>query len=359
MKSILIIKQGVFGGTDRILSDFFSWCQSENYNATIVKQAEINDNFICEIDYDYIVLPTSAIFTLKYLGGESKVLIWSMGHDAVEAAFYNSEIKKPIYNLVFRGLYSLFDIISRDNRIFAFTDEVAVNHAGREVKREVILPIPIDIPKSNEYEFNGSKSFYWLGRVDRDFKVWTLLEILNNLENVKFNGVFNIIGDGDGSSLIDCDNYSFKIVRHGNLPYIEMEEHLRTNASLVFAMGTSALEGSKLGVPTILVNPLRQGEINFDSRWVFDSIGFSLGEFKFANVIPEQPKFGLLRLIDEFNNNPKMLSLKSYEYSNNFSREKVYSDLMFNFDKFDKLSSIRIKVLIHYLTKKLKSYKQL
>ncbi|WP_261885144.1 hypothetical protein [Vibrio pomeroyi] len=358
MKSILIITQGFFGGTDRILSDFFSWCQNEGYNATIVQQDEIKNSPIGKENYDYIVLPTSAIFTLKYLFGDAKVLIWSMGHDAIEAAFYNREIKNPIYNLVFRGLYTLFDKISRGNRVFAFTDEVAVNHARREVGREIILPIPIDIPPKNEYEYNATKSFYWLGRVDRDFKVWTLLEILNNLEKHEFNGVFNIIGGGDGVSLIDSDNYSFKIVRHGNLPYDVMEEYLKINASLVFAMGTSALEGSKLGVPTILVNPLRQGERNFDSRWVFDSIGFSLGEFKLSNVMPEQPKFGLQTLIDEFNNNPQVLSSKSYEYSNNFSREKVYSDLMSNFEKFDKLSSIKVQVLIHYLTKKLKSYKK-
>ena len=357
MKSILIIKQGIFGGTDRILSDFFSWCENENYNVSIVKQDEIKSKPICEEDYDYIVLPTSAIFTLKYLNGEAKVLIWSMGHDAVEAAFYNSKIKNPIYNLVFKSLYYLFDVISRKNKIFAFTDEVAVNHAGREISQEIILPIPMNIPKSNEYEYNDSKSFYWLGRVDRDFKVWTLLEILDDLEKNEFVGVFNIIGDGNGMSLIDSSNYSFKIIQHGNMYYDEMERQLRNNASLVFAMGTSALEGSKLGVPTILVNPLRQGEKNFDSRWIFDSVGYSLGEFKFSNVIPEQPKSSFRTLIDEFNNTPQILSSKSYEYSNDFSRRKVYNDLMLNLDSFNSLSSIRIQVLVHYLTKKLKSYK--
>lgn len=350
---IVVFTQGVFGGTDRIFNDFFDWSLSQDGIEVIVHKS---DNDLCGADF--IILPTSEMYKVwtkrNFIPKECRISVWSMGHDAIEAAFYNRDIRNPIYGFVFKAIFKLFKLSCRNKRLFSFTDEVASNYFGIDVDDELIFPIPIKISENNQYNCGDCRNFYWLGRVDQDFKVWSLIEILNNLNNMRFDGCFNIIGDGDGIDLINYDNYSFDINIHGNLPYKEMEKHLLSRSSLLFAMGTSALEGCKLGIPTLLVNPLRKGEKDLVVRWTFESKGYSLGEFKLPNIKPPQPKSCFYLALNDFLKEPYSYSEKSYEYSRLFCRNKVYSDMIIRLERFEKLSKINVPMFLHYLSNLMK-----
>ncbi|HIF9514543.1 TPA: hypothetical protein ACX6SS_002894 [Photobacterium damselae] len=334
MKRIIILKQGLSGGTDRILDDFYLWLKS-NFDVEIFVGNEL---IISEGFNGYIILPTSEMHTLwKYRKKlkESKILIWSMGHDAVQASFFNSSIVNVVYKYFFFLLYKLFlkAIIPLNNIVY--TDLIGKNNDLKtlgyrlvEESSEGILPIPINIDFENSFRYKESRSYFWLGRVDDDFKVWPLIELLNNLESLGNETEFNIIGSGNAINKILADDYSFKVNKLGFMEYGEMEDILNKNAGLVFAMGTSALEGAKMGIPTILVSPLRKGETGGSYRYTFHSKGFSLGEFKGVAVYPVQPNFTLEYLLNNYHKNSNTVSEKSYCYSKNFSRDYIYKKLL-------------------------------
>ncbi|EHH0795223.1 hypothetical protein ABMX92_18845 [Vibrio vulnificus] len=350
---IVLFTQDTFGGTDRIFNDFLDWSLDQQSLDVVIHKS---DNDV--VDADLIILPTSEMYKVwtkrKSISSECRVCVWSMGHDAIEAAFYNRDIKNPIYTFIFNSLFKIFKIFSVNKKLFSFTDEVAANYFRLNIDDKFIFPIPIEVPEMNKYNCKNFKSLYWLGRVDKDFKVWSLIEVLNNMEKIQFDGCFNIIGDGDGIDLINQDDYSFNINMHGKLPYKEMERQLLSDASMVFAMGTSALEGCKFGIPTLLVNPLRKGEKNVVVRWAFESKGYSLGEFKLPNISPPQPESCFYLALENVIKEPRFYSERCFEYSKLFCRNKIYNDMMLMLTRFEKLPEVSRLFFMHYLSKLIK-----
>ncbi|ELV8697383.1 glycosyltransferase [Vibrio fluvialis] len=357
-KKILIVKQGRFGGTDRILDDFHNWCAERKDILSEIIQGEKINTIDTSIKIDYLVLPTSEIGYLWRLknNGNTKVLIWSMGHDAVEASFFNRNITNLAYKYLFGFLYYCF---KRSNKIIdniVFTDQVAFYHEFRDkkIKREYVLPIPIKLPKSTVSEEKKRHTFFWLGRVDKDFKVWALIELLKKLNNIKLDFEFNIIGDGDGLDLIVEGDYKFKIIKHGHLSYENMEAFLKKDISLMFAMGTSALEGAKNGIPTIIVNPLFEFQTKLETRWIYNSAGYSLGEFKLDEIFPEQTHQELSILINEYLDFSKQHAKLSHEYAKQFDREKIYCNLMDRIKSVNDINSLKSPLFFAYVAKLIK-----
>jgi glycosyltransferase involved in cell wall biosynthesis len=366
LKNIGLLNQGLFGGTDRIFDDLHHWLTERNYKVSVLNDLKLHHFNEVEL----IILPTSELHWLWVNRGKinknCKVMVWCMGHDSLQACFYNSSLQSVVYEIVFSYLYRFFikKLISR--KIFVYTDIVGENLDLNNLKKDLVkesanvLPIPISIPEVQPLTiFDEVNSFFWVGRIDKDFKVWSLLELLDELDlwvlknnrNVKFY----IIGDGDGLYLIDTDKYSFEITTLGNLLYSELEYRIKNEASLVFAMGTSALEGARFSTATIVVNPLREGEKNVTYRWVYDSLGCSLGEFKGCHVYPLQKIMALDLMLNDFLCDPFTYSSKSYEYSKIFDRNIVYDKLLNDSVARPAFGSIMNFMFIPYLSYKLKS----
>ncbi|MDE1357272.1 hypothetical protein L9W73_08155 [Vibrio aestuarianus] len=368
LKCIGLLKQGLLGGTDRIINDFECWLVENNYKVKFLNDGK--EHYFQDVEL--IVLPTSELFWLwknrRKINKNCKVMIWCMGHDALQAYFFNESNKNKFYNAVFSLLYRCFANSIFDKNALSYTDIVGENLDLNNLQKKLtnqssnIFPIPIFIPEiPQSIIFNKNKqsnSFYWIGRVDRDFKVWSLIELLDELSlwvhehNVKIT--FHIIGDGDGLHLIDKKKYSFEIIKLGNLQYREMENRIHQDASLIFAMGTSALEGAKFSIATVVVNPLRESEIKVTYRWVYDSIGCSLGEFKACFTYPEQKAESLDSILNTFINNTTACSSKSYEYSKIFNRIAVYKKILNDYQMRPYFNSIRSCLFIPYFSYRLK-----
>jgi hypothetical protein len=90
-----------------------------------------------------------------------------------------------------------------------------------------------------------------------------------------------VIGDGperrhlDG---LDLEHRFFEIRRVGDLDPKSLQGFLAKKVDIVTAMGTSALEGAQMGLPTILLDfsygPVPPG---YRFRWLYDTKGFDLG----------------------------------------------------------------------------------
>jgi hypothetical protein len=354
--SILILIQDIFGGTDRILLDFFDWLVKRGINVQIHRQKLSMEQLDLE-SFDLIILPTSAMWCLSGKKSRAHVIVWAMGHDAIEASIFNRNRKNYIYHIIFNSLFTCFKWFDKGSNYKVYTDEVGVNYFGDKVINNV-YPIPIKVPSINSYQVKMNLSFFWVGRIDKDFKVWTLLELLDQLDKLNLNTTFDfhIVGDGNGVDLIK-NKYSFPIVKHGCLEYSEMESILLKQSSLLFAMGTSALEGGKLGIPTVIVNPLVEGEQNLTMRWLFESKGLSLGEFQLCSVLPKQVERELNCLIDEFIVDEIGISNLCFSYTNYFNRDIIYNELFNNFKYFDTLTEISRKLIFHKVSHLLKRFK--
>jgi hypothetical protein len=140
----------------------------------------------------------------------------------------------------------------------------------------------------------------WLGRLD-DFKVPMLRHTLDGLSRLARRGPamrFTIIGDGPLRHLVDDARFAherFRIERTGTLPPQAVDRML-TGADLLFAMGTSAIEGGKLGVPTVLVD-IAYGQVpdGYVFRWLHQAADFNLGSM--LNDRPLVPGNGSLEQI--------------------------------------------------------------
>lgn len=77
-----------------------------------------------------------------------------------------------------------------------------------------------------------------------------------------------------------------------NLHGEDLEDYLYNNSTLHIAMGTSALEGAKLGIPTILIDYSKQKfPDNYKYRWLYECEDYCLaGEVKNGQLPYEKGK---------------------------------------------------------------------
>lgn len=123
----------------------------------------------------------------------------------------------------------------------------------------------------------------WVGRVV-DFKVFILAHLLTRLDaaqSVAGDIEFTVVGDGNALPGLKAQAAQLPKLK---IRYIEeialdaLPAFLAAEVDLLFAMGTSALEGASIGLPTILVDysyyPITR---NYRFKWLYQSEGFSLG----------------------------------------------------------------------------------
>jgi hypothetical protein len=206
----------------------------------------------------------------------------------------------------------------------------------------------------NEHEINIAV----LGRLSKD-KVYPIINVLDNVysENLGKKVNFHIIGEGDFKYLIDENKYKDKvnIIWAGTMIHDELSDYLTTKADILFAMGTSALDGASLAVPTILLDLSTVKMENTKFKWIFESLDFCVG-FKY----PEYSKMNktLFRDIVQAiyrHNEKSSLSLKCLDYFNanhslEFVAQKFQERLLMNhldYARYKKIKSTHKSIEKH------------
>ena len=132
------------------------------------------------------------------------------------------------------------------------------------------------------YEIRGKKriSIGWMSRLDSD-KIQSLINLLEAIKNSQdINEVdLHIIGDGNQKGKINLARYAGKI-RFVFTSYLygeERDSYFQENIDIAVTMGISALDTSRLGIPTVI--PIVQMKPFAGDQFVFpyDAAGFSLG----------------------------------------------------------------------------------
>ena len=183
-------------------------------------------------------------------------------------------------------------MLSRHALVFMDQGNVTTTerYLGLAIPDPVYLPIPAQTPVRfkttpvRNFQLEGLR-VAWIGRVV-DFKYHILkkaLEELNRLQpRLNLRIEVTIVGSGDYVNILHND--VLKMNRIGvqfiaNITPDLLDDFLLDEVDVLMAMGTSALEGAKLGTPTVLLD-VAYGKVplGYLFQWLHERQGFSLGD---------------------------------------------------------------------------------
>ncbi|KYG64726.1 hypothetical protein AZI86_10985 [Bdellovibrio bacteriovorus] len=160
----------------------------------------------------------------------------------------------------------------------------------------------------------------WIGRI-ADFKVHILLYTMRKMAHLAMEQErvieFTVVGRGEYLYLIqeaNLENNFFKVRYISELTTSEVEKFLRDEVDVLFAMGTSALEGARMGVPTVLLD-ISYVPITGDYvyQFLFEQDGYVLGDVINGNSFTSGNQ-SLSKVIAALDQNYALLCKKSYNY---------------------------------------------
>lgn len=233
---------------------------------------------------------------------------------------------KTVMRGLTQGLGELVTTMHRRHAL-AFMDgetlEATTSRLNVALPDPLFLPVPCVVPPENPRRGrppNRSLSLTWVGRLS-DFKIHILLRTLEQASGFaarrKQPVVFHVIGDGVERGRIAAARLThalFSIKEHGVVGGAALDDFLLKETDILAAMGTSALEGARLGVPTLLLD-VSYGPVadNYQFRWLFESERFTLGRFLDHRCFGPGTE-SLDHRIDEAVHDPGGLSQRCFEY---------------------------------------------
>lgn len=242
-----------------------------------LKFIDFDDNVKTKILSDGILItPISNIYRitdyLDIINENLKLFLWSIHpcnliHITPEAEVlqhFSAKQNKLILKFVANNTYKILRKL-----LYAFSNEKAIYYMDYDnfifnktiwddIVKEDYLKIAIE-EKSvfakdsiiNENEINIAV----LGRLSEE-KITSVINVANNLNLLKTNKKkrLHIIGDGIFKKHFNPKLYpSLEIIFTGTLLNNSMNDYLINNVDILFAMGTSCLEGATLKLPTVVI----------------------------------------------------------------------------------------------------------
>ena len=205
----------------------------------------------------------------------------------------------------------------------ATTLESTIDRIGLEIAAPEFLAVPVDTSSGRHQRDAPDDPTIragWLGRLT-DFKIHILAYSIQRLSAWAARSgrpvVMHVIGDGPEAASIRAlgvEHGTFRLVFAGTLTGKALDDYLVSHVDLLMAMGTSALEGARLGIPTILLD-ISYGPIRGDYRyqWLYETRQLSLGEIIRADRLTPGNR-SLEEKLEELHTNYATLSDRTYEY---------------------------------------------
>ena len=256
------------------------------------KTAEIPDNSIVIIQSCPLWrIPGISNFPLGV-----KILLWNLHPDNLNPALIstsghrNKNIAKLINVFQFwrkAKIASMVKLLKTKRAIYFMDNQnflLTANNLNMRLDKPDYLPICTDeaqtgmvlaCPGSNELKC------VWVGRID-DFKVPILIHTIRRLNQIySISLSLDIIGDGPMMKEIlkeseKCSNLKIRFL--GAISFTNLDETL-SKYQLLIAMGTSSLEGAKIGLPTICVDySYKKIENIYCYKMLYENKGYNLAE---------------------------------------------------------------------------------
>jgi hypothetical protein len=230
------------------------------------------------------------------------------------------------YRTLFKNLKKYLKLLLDTNSI-CFMDKTNLDFTAKylfsNIEKKEYLPVPAQQSEiKSKKTINKDKiHFGWVGRLC-DFKSYILVYTINKLSEISsdfsnMEFVYHIVGDGP---FLDYIKENIKVsdkvtvVFHGALSHDKLDDFINDKFDIVTAMGTSALEGAKLGKPTILLDfSFKKISKDYVFREICDTEGFDLAHL-ITNKDYKEGNDSLLRIIKNIINNYDESSEKAKSY---------------------------------------------
>jgi len=279
----------------------------------------LNKNF--DIDNDILIVTgyvsVAGIEILKKLN--PRILVWIVYPDSL---IYANKIRSLhiayFTRRLIKYLYLHNSIVFMDKFNFEAYDKLFKMDYN---SGENIIPIPICIKenyflKRNLIE-NNKINITYLGRAGV-WKFYPLLRLVKDLVRIKkYNSNFNLIIVSD-----DIDFYKQRLLSYSDKLDItyqqglngdQLDNYLINNSDIHFAMGTSCLEGAKLGIPSVMIDfGYNEFPENYQYRWLFNTKDYILG--KDITGLKFEGQNNLKDIIGEYNENKYLISSQTHKY---------------------------------------------
>ena len=263
-------------------------------------QHVIYNDAIVELDQSVILITYLLSYpTLKnkvVLTDDSKVFFWSVHPYNILVHFYFMRFYIRIPTKVVKVLMIILEL----RRYRKTRDDLKVlNQSGSllymdypnykmsydlDLFTDPAVYLPISVPFKSAAELESKRlqksklKIAWVGRYGYE-KQSILIHLIKDLNRIisDYSFELHIIGSGDFEEL--KSNAEFTLINHEVLSSEELSTFLDSKVDCLFAMGTSALEGAVLGIPTILLDFTRSKVPSwYKYQWLFSAKDYSLGE---------------------------------------------------------------------------------
>lgn len=247
--------------------------------------------------------------------------------------------------LSFTSKMQAFVMHIQNNKGLVFQDKANVKITKDYLNVDIQEPKFLTIPSvTSERKKEDSSAFMkrnkslrvtWIGRIV-DMKFFILKKAIEEMstlnKDLNYNILFNIIGSGNYLEKLKrfClkkKNLHFNFIDH--IHSSKIDDFLISETDLLFAMGTSALEGAKLGLPTILMDiSFKEVPKGYKFTWLHERKDNAIADIVDDEHI-ELDNNSLRIHIDELLNNFQKISNREHEYfTKNHSLENVSKTLL-------------------------------
>ncbi|MFA5832100.1 MAG: hypothetical protein WDA22_01365 [Bacteroidota bacterium] len=279
------------------IGDFTDGYMYLNNRNSKIQALLISPNKKCEVPEDSVVIfqtisPWYIEEELQLKKG-TRLLFWNLHPYNLLMYFKNYRRNVPaVYKIAspyVQHLIRKFASTAMEHHGLLFMDEE--NKKSAEMILHRIIPqenyLPVASDEAERHHFDSGKNIVWVGRI-ADFKISILLYIMRQLSQyaLKHNRAlqFHIIGDGPEAeqmhrSIPGCENEYFSVSLIGEIENAKIKEYLTERGNVLFAMGASALEGARLGIPTIILDfSYHPIGIDYRYRYLFETKDYTLGK---------------------------------------------------------------------------------
>lgn len=322
--------------------DGFGKKQLSSSDVTFIKYEDSSKNILLDFD-THLILPLFKLFAHNELiiTNRVRLLFWSLHPFDIIYVFsflklymnYISDKKeslKKAINFLYRKDVSIITkvlkLCDKKNSLY-FMDSVNfdVKNFCLDLNLDEAKYIPIPVLEKNhnpkrEIVDENVINIGWVGRLC-DFKVFILMNIIENanIYSHKTAKKVKVHIIGTGPEEIRVRNYkktgNIELLFLGSLIEDELDNYLINNIDVLFAMGTSCLEGAKLHIPSVLVDAsYKKIPLSYKFKWLFETTGFSLGES--INKVNNKNSHTFNKILSEIylKKNKKYIGDKCYSY---------------------------------------------
>ena len=297
-----------------------------------VNKIEYNDNnFVLPFgDPVTIITPIYWAHRIPKINNDSKIVFLNWHYCCTPVLKNDSGWSKVIMN-------RFLSLVSKTNSCFFLDYSHLLGQNTKKIKfKENYVPIKLkekeqkaNVALTSENEINLGV----LGRLDGD-KVFSVINLLDNLANLNSEKKINlhVIGDGVHRQFFEdtCkqENYKEKninIIMYGTVTGDELNNLMAQKFDVLFAMGTSVIEGAAIALPSVIIASNTQRF--YDNKYVYfqNSINYCLGWFNTQIPQLDIKTIEIKEIIDDiYNKNLKEeLGKKAYEYYCNNHKDNI------------------------------------